>query len=107
MKIKYRTLKGTELNLELNAAEARFFKEAYRLFKQKVAYQRFLFFIYYDRRNPLLAKTKGWVTPEVDAHPLFQTVQDLGDRLGIMQGFLLLGPNSSNPEEDTVAISES
>jgi hypothetical protein len=38
--------------------------------------------------NPLLADTAGRVTQDVLAHPLYQAVRDLEDRLGIDQGWL-------------------
>jgi hypothetical protein len=36
--------------------------------------------------NPLLRATEGWVTQVVAAHPLFQALQDLEDRIAIREG---------------------
>lgn len=42
----------------------------------------------YSVANPILQPTQGVVTQSVLTHPVFQSLMDLVDRLGIAQGFI-------------------
>ncbi len=97
----YLTLDGRVLDLSgLSDEERRFFGECLERRRAGLAWSEFSLFAQ-GSRNPLVVRA-GRVTPEVWAHPLFQAVRDLEDRLGIEQGFLRPGPDD-DPSTDPLA----
>jgi excisionase family DNA binding protein len=90
----YVTLRGEELPLsELTDAERRFLGGVIKAYEVGEAYPNFV-----NRVNapdsPVLQGGR-WVTEEVISSPLYRICQDLADRLGVAQGFLALGAETS------------
>lgn len=90
----YITLTGEKIDLSQLTPEGRaFLGHIVKAYEETEAYPNFV-----NRINspgsPALAKGR-WVTEKVAASPLYRVCQDLADRLGIAQGFLTLGKNSS------------
>jgi hypothetical protein len=82
----YTTLEGKLLDLsDLDAEEAAFFARCYNAFRENKDWAE-LSNLIAGAENPLVRDSGGWITDAVAAHPLFQAVEDLADRLGIRQG---------------------
>ncbi len=93
----YVTLTGQRIALsELTREEKVFLGKAVKAYEAGEAFPNFV-----NRVNePGSPALQGgqWVTEEVAASPIFRICQDLGDRLGVAQGFLTLGENSSTED---------
>jgi len=90
----YMTLTGEKIDLTpLTPEERAFLGHIVKAYEGSEAYPNFV-----NRVNspgsPALVKGR-WVTEKVAASPLYRVSQDLADRLGVAQGFLGLGENSS------------
>ncbi|MBI4705391.1 MAG: excisionase family DNA-binding protein [Deltaproteobacteria bacterium] len=90
----YLTLTGEKIDLSsVTALEKVFLGQAVKFYEAGDAYPNFV-----NRVNaPGSAALGGgqWVTEKVTCSPLYRICQDLADRLGIAQGFLAIGKNSS------------
>jgi len=90
----YVTLTGEKIDLSsLTAQEKVFLGQAVKSYEAGEAYPNFV-----NRVNaPGSAALGGgqWVTEKVARSALYRVCQDLADRLGIAQGFLAVGKNSS------------
>lgn len=90
----YLTLDGERIDMgKLTADEKRFLGQAVKAYAAQEAYPNFV-----NRVNAPGSLALGggeWVTGQVEASPLYRVCQDLADRLGVAQGFLSLGENSS------------
>ncbi|MBI4613524.1 MAG: excisionase family DNA-binding protein [Planctomycetes bacterium] len=97
----YVTLTGEKIDLSgLTAEEKVFLGQAVKAYEASEAYPNFV-----NRVNapgsPAL-QAGQWVTPRVAASPLYRVCQDLEDRLGIGQGFLAVGENSSTERPTSI-----
>lgn len=105
----YTTLEGDLVALTtLTDEERAFLARAYAVYKQDTPWIDFKLLIS-GRENPLVHARGGRVTREVWAHPLFQAVRDLEDRLGLQQGVLddpALDPYADPFEDAWVPVSE-
>lgn len=90
----YITLTGEPIDLSaLTPAEKAFLGEVAKAYSGGEAYPNFV-----NRVNAPGSPVLGggqWVTSDVAASPLYRVCEDLSDRLGIAQGFLAKGANSS------------
>jgi excisionase family DNA binding protein len=90
----YVTLTGEKIDLSgLTAEEKLVLGQVVKAYEAAEAYPNFV-----NRVNaPGSAALGGgqWVTEKVARSPLYRVCQDLADRLGIAQGFLAVGKNSS------------
>ena len=90
----YVTLTGEKIDLSgLTAQEKVFLGQAVKSYEAGEAYPNFV-----NRVNASGSAALGggqWVTEKVARSPLYRVCQDLADRLGIAQGFLAVGKNSS------------
>jgi hypothetical protein len=85
---RYRTLDGQSLELaNLTPSERSYLDLCVSAYEHHVAWATFSQLVE-GRENPLLDATAGRITPGVMNHPLYQTVRDLEDRLGVEQGCL-------------------
>jgi hypothetical protein len=85
----YTTLDGSVLDLTaLAPAEWSYFDECVAAYRAGMDFAEFSNHLLNGEGSPLIRATGGWVTRTVWAHPLFQAVSDLADRLGIAQGQL-------------------
>ncbi len=90
----YVTLTGEKIDLSnLTREEKMFLGKAVKAYEAGEAFPNFVNLV----NEPGSAALQGgqWVTEEVASSALFRVCQDLGDRLGVAQGFLALGENSS------------
>jgi excisionase family DNA binding protein len=90
----YVTLTGEKIDLSsLTAEEKVLLGRVVKAYETGEAYPNFV-----NRVNAPGSPALGggqWVTAKVARSPLYRVCQDLADRLGIAQGFLALGKNSS------------
>lgn len=95
----YVTLTGEKIDLsDLTPEEKAFLGSAVKAYGEGEAYPNFV-----NRINAAGSPALGgghWVTEKIARSPLYRVSQDLSDRLGIAQGFLAVGKNSS-PEHPT------
>ena len=104
MKNVYVTLDGEVIDLSrLTAEEAAFFGRCYDVWKANetngyAALQALIF----GSANPVL-EPGCRVTRSVAGNPLFQAVQDLEARVGVMQGNLLPDRDDERPADDPLA----
>lgn len=90
----YVMLDGRVLDLSLlTAPERAYLDRCYAAYRDGMAWEQFGY-LAVGPEHPLLRGTGGVVTPAVWAHPLFQSVRDLEDRLGVQQGELDPDPGS-------------
>ncbi len=91
--ITYTTLDGDVIDLtDLAPHERAFFDECYVAYRDNVVpFGAFLNLVHGDR-NPALEPGRR-VTRAVAAHPLYRSVRDLEDRVGIAQQALRPGPD--------------
>ncbi len=90
----YITLAGEKIELShLTPEERTFLGHVVKAYEESEAYPNFVNKIS-SPGSHALAKGR-WVTEKVAASPLYRVCQDLADRLGIAQGFLALGEQSS------------
>lgn len=90
----YVTLTGEKIGLAtLTDAEKAFLGQAVKDYETGEAYPNFVNRIHAPG-SPSLGGDP-WVTEKVTRSPLYRVCQDLADRLGIAQGFLAVGKNSS------------
>ena len=78
---------------ELTSEEKAFLGRIVKAYEASEAYPNFVNKI--NAPGSLALGGGQWVTEKVAASPLYRVCLDLADRLGIAQGFLALGPNSS------------
>ena len=99
----YVTLTGGKIDISgLTAEEKLFLGRAVKAFEAGEAYPNFV-----NRVNAAGSPALGggqWVTAKVVRSPLYRLCQDLADRLGIAQGFLALGKNSSTERTGFVEV---
>jgi hypothetical protein len=101
--LTYTTLDGDVIDLsDLNDEERTHFDRCYDAYRRNINWTAFQDLVT-GTGNPLVRATKGWVTPAIWDHPLYQAIRDLGDRLGICQGEI--GPEPGD-ELDTDPISD-
>lgn len=90
----YVTLTGEKIHFSgLTAEEKVFLGRAVKAYEAGEAYPNFV-----NRVNAPGSPALGggqWVTEKVARSPLYRVCQDIADRLGITQGFLAVGKNSS------------
>ncbi len=94
MRKGYATLTGDRIDLSHLTREER--GELGRVLKAYQAGEAYPNFV--NRVNApgsLVLRGGRWVTEEVAKSPLYRVCQDVADRLGIAQGYLSLGKNSS------------
>ena len=101
----YRTIEGDILGLTgLTDDERAFFGRCYRAYRDgSLAWPAFGDLVM-GRENPLVRATGGMVTRAVMAHPLYQAVHDLENRVGLRMGELAPEPDydlASDPLDDT------
>jgi excisionase family DNA binding protein len=90
----YITLAGEKIDLSHLTPEARtFLGHVVKAYEESEAYPNFVNKIN-SPGSPALGKGR-WITEKVAASHLYRVCQDLADRLGIAQGFLALGEQSS------------
>lgn len=94
MKKTYLTLTGEKIDLgRLKAEDRAALGRILKAYQAGEAYPNFV-----NRVNvpgsPILGG-RQWITKDVASSPLYCVCQDLADRLGIAQGYLALGKNSS------------
>ncbi len=98
MKRVYVSLTGEKIDLARITVEEK--KELGRILKAYQAGEAYPNFVNrVSVPGSRILRGKRWITQEVAASPLYRVCQDLADRLGIAQGYLALGENSS--EEGT------
>lgn len=94
MAAAYMTLTGEKIDLSgLTAEEKVFLGRTVKAYERGEAYPNFV-----NRVNAPGSTALGggqWVTKKVARSRLYRVCQDLADRLGIAQGFLAVGKNSS------------
>ncbi len=94
MLVAYITLTGEKIGLSgLTSQERAFVGRIVKAYEAGEAYPNFV-----NKINAPGSPALGggrWVTEKVAATSLYRVCQDLADRLGIAQGFLALGNNSS------------
>ena len=94
MRDAYVTLTGETIDLSSLSAQAKtFLGQAMRAYQTGEAFPNFVNRVHAPGSAPLAGGS--WVTAEVSRSALYRICQDLADRLGIAQGFLAVGPNSS------------
>lgn len=94
MRKTYITLNREKIDLSrLTREERAFLGRVVKTYEAGEAYPNFVNMVNAPG-SPALGK-RQWVTKAVVASPLYRVSQDLADRLGIAQGFLALGENSS------------
>jgi hypothetical protein len=95
----YTMLDGRALDLSgLTEEERAYLARCYAAYRAGMAWEQFGY-LAVGPEHPLLRETGGVVTPGVWAHPLYQAVRDLEDRLGIQQGELDPDPGSDVARE--------
>jgi len=100
---RYLTLDGQILELQdLSPTERSYLDRCITAFDQRVGWFAFSQLVE-GTANPLLAATCGRVTQTVWAHPLYQTIRDLEDRLGLEQGHLAGGYSGRSPGRSVCA----
>lgn len=84
--LTYTTLDGQSLDLSgLSPVEREHFDRCYIAYRADLSWAAFGELVT-GNANPAVRAAGGWVTPAVGAHPLYQAIRDLEDRLGIRQG---------------------
>ncbi|SRR5579885_244702 len=84
--LTYTTLDGMVLDLSsLTTEEQAYFDRCISAYRAGLDFTEFFNRLLHGPENPLMRATGGVVTRTVWAHPLFQAVHDLADRLGILQ----------------------
>jgi len=90
----YLTLTGEKVDLsQLTPEERAFLGHIVKAYEESEAYPNFVNKI--NAPGSLALGEGRWVTAKVAVSPVYRVCQDLADRLGIAQGFLALGANSS------------
>ena len=81
----YTLVSGVVLDLSgLTAEEREFLSRCYTAYRAGMDWSDFTL-LAEGSSNPLVRDAGGWITPAVQAHPLYRAVRDLEDRLGILQ----------------------
>lgn len=97
MAMAYVSLTGERIDISsLTREEKVFLGKAVKAYEAGEAFPNFVNLVN-EPGSPALQGGQ-WVTEEVAASPLHRVCQDLGDRLGVAQGFLALGENSSTED---------
>ncbi|GEM_PF-2566411 len=93
----YVTLTGERIDLSrLTADERRALGSILKAYQAGEAYPNFVNLV--NIPGSSILGGGQWVTEAVATSPLYRVCQDLGDRLGVAQGYLALGRNSSTDE---------
>jgi hypothetical protein len=101
--LTYTTLDGEVLDLSsLTPEERAYFEQCVEAFRAGMKFDEFFNWLLNGDGSPLIRATGGWVTQAVWAHPLFQAVHDLADRLGILQDHVGAEPGD-DPLRDPLA----
>ena len=102
--LTYTTLKSQVLDLsDLSTDERSYFDAAVAGYRSCEPWAIFTNTRLNGAQNPLIRAAGGWVTRAVWEHPLYRALYDLGDRLGIAQGWIAPDPDtdlSHDPLED-------
>jgi hypothetical protein len=81
----YTLVSGTALDLSgLTTEERDFLSRCHAAYRAGMDWSDFAL-LAEGSSNPLVRNSGGWITPAVQAHPLYRAVRDLEDRLGILQ----------------------
>ncbi len=103
MRKAYIALNGERIDLSaLSPEEKAFLGRIVKAYEKGEAYPNFVNRI--NAPGSLSLQGSQWITEKVAASAIYRVCQDLADRLGIAQGFLAVGENSS--VEDTGFIEQ-
>jgi len=85
----YTTLDGRVLDLRgLTEVERQHLERCIEAYRRDMNWLEFMRLVD-TPENPLVRTVgKGWVTRDVAAHPMYQAIHDLADRLAIRQGYM-------------------
>ena len=110
MNNKYLTLTGEEIDLsDLSVEQKLYIGEIIKEYRSvSASYPNFFNLIH--KQGSVAMSGKDWIDSDVLDTPLYKVCQDLSDRLGIAQGFLKRGENSSqesrSDEPEMISVSD-